>query len=1356
MKNLDFSIEGSGGMFGGGGGGDSDPNSLRSKATVKIIDLLGEGEIKGLVDGGKSIFLDDTPLLGNEGQLNFKGLTWDTRNGLPDQTYIPGFAMVEAETGVSTQVLQGVPVIRSINVPDLDALRVTVRVPALYQTDDDDGTAKRTSVQFRIEVQYNGGSWVDQFGIITIYGKCVGPYDLQKRVQLPKNPSGTSHPWNVRVTRITADSEDEKLMNDLYFASYTTILDGKFSYPNSALVAMAIDGEQFGQSVPNRRYEVFGRIIRVPVNYNPETRVYTGVWNGTFKWAWTDNPAWVFYDVLTNDRFGLGEYIDIAQVDKWSLYEIAQYCDVLVPDGYGGMEPRFTFNGVLSTQQEAYNALQSIASAFRGMAFWSSGSVMASQDRPQDPAILVTPANAVGGIFTYQSSALKARHTVAVVEWADPAARYDRAYEPVYNNEGILRYGYRETRITAVGCTSRSMAHRYGEWALLTELNETQVITYQAGMDHAGIRPGDLVAVQDPNIAMVEISGRITPGSTTTLINIDTPVTLTSGRTYTLSVILPDGSVVEKPVTITALATPLETLTLSSALPAVPLDGAIWLLAANDLKPQIFKVISIREVEPHIYEVSGTQHEEAKFDAVDYSADFDPAPVMEKPLLEPPLNLTVMESLTTTNNIPMVTLTLSWEQPKGWASPVAYTVTADTPDGHVSYGMVKSMSLVITNATQGAWTFRVCSLNVQGKPSLPAILEYTTGGWQGTSPPTVTDLHLVNATPGAEDEFYGRDVEVAWTNVFDEDTFLSDGTNPFFAYNTVKVYNQDTNDLLRTERRIQPNYTYTLDNNIKDNALHGNGPCRRVRITVSVSDVYNRTSAEEYLVAYNPPPARVVVKHVLASVGAIYCLWTRSEEADAAGALVWVQPEGTPFDPGAEPAYEGNDTVAVIAREPNQLLDVYIAIFDTFGKDGLDAAGPFTVYTSGLGFEDLDLDMQEYHDFVGDSLREAADVTNRLDLMLSQYDIAHYGDLEQIRTEIQATHNAITAEYQEDIIAYVGPGGALAGRVEELEIVTSTTLVNAINSLSVQLNEDYGFLADAITSLSGADEEGNIQTANFRMSLVSGPAGYSRIAFEARNGGLGPFRASSLFLDVPNDPDEPTRIVAKASEFIVVDDEDNILAVFGGDGKVLGARIPEIQTDMLAAGLITTAKLAAASVTANELAAGSVTADKIQAGAIKVGKIDAGAINTSSLIVDGVVITGKMAVDAVTSVWDTVNAGENPYNPQDTKTDISLNVSIPASTKVLLLASLIVYRTSGNAALNMIVRLRRNGLVLQEKLIIDDGSRSVSNFAFVDYPGAGFHTYDIQCYLNNGTGSLGPVTRGATNARSLVAMAAKR
>lgn len=549
-----IAIAGSGGGGGKGkGGGDEPANTLRSNARARIVDLISEGPIEGLVDGEKSIYYDETPIKGLDGSYNIKGVTSAQRFGTPDQTHLNNVPTVDTPVSVEVRVKQNEAApIRTIVDESADAVRVIMRIPALLKRNKKTGEIEPTSVNYAIDVRPSGGTWTEVVNQNIVNQKTSSPYQKAHYIPLPFGGA----PWDIRVRRITVDSTTTDLQNETWWEAYFILVEGKFIYPNSALVYTEVDAEKFGQQIPQRYYHVKGRKISVPVNYDPVTRVYTGIWNGTFKTAWTNNPAWIFYDLLTHDRYGLGEFIDAAKVDKWSLYQIAQYCDQLIPSGYKDvngddiMEPRFTFNGVINSREEAHSVLQSIINTWRGMAYWSLGQVFATADMPSDPVKLVSPANVIDGHFSYSGTAMKARHSVAIVQWNDPNDFYRPSYEVVINDDMLQRYGWRETEVTLRGCTSRGMAHRYGKWILDVEQNETETIEYQASWDHADVRPGSIIAVTDPNKAAVRAGGRIAlleDGNTR--VTLDGDFEPGSGATYNLMVELPDGSIDTKTIT---------------------------------------------------------------------------------------------------------------------------------------------------------------------------------------------------------------------------------------------------------------------------------------------------------------------------------------------------------------------------------------------------------------------------------------------------------------------------------------------------------------------------------------------------------------------------------------------------------------------------------------------------------------------------------------------------------------------------------------------------------------------------------------------------------------------------------------
>lgn len=602
---------GGGGGKGGGGGTRTpveSPDSLRSKAIARVLDLVSEGEVEGLVNGLQSVYLDDTPIQNADGSYNFNGVTIATRNGTQSQGYIPGFPSVENEVAVDVEIKVTQPVVRSIANLSVNAVRVRIMIPQLTYQDPSTGDLGGTSVQYAIDTQPNGGAWTEVVNQTT-NGKTTSRYERQHRVEL----TGTG-PWNIRVRRITADSTNSNLQNKTYLASYTEIVDAKLRYPNSALVALTVDSAQF-RSIPRRGYLMKLLRIKVPTNYDPVARTYSGIWDGSFKIAWSDNPAWCFYDLLTNARYGLGDYLATSQIDKWSLYKIAQYCDGQVPNGFGGYEPRFTCNMYLQTRAEAYNVLQNMASVFRGMLYWQQGSITTVQDAPEDAVYLYTNANVIDGLFTYSGSSRKARHTVALVTWNDPADNYKSKVEYVEDVEGIKRFGVVQAEVTAVGCTSRGQANRVGKWILYSERMETEILEFKTGLDGVIARPGQIIKVADQDKAGARIGGRLSAVASASSFTLDAPITMVSGATYFLSLVTPDGKVEERQL-ISSSGT-FSVVTASTAFSFTPTTQTIWVMKSSVLEPAYFRVLSVAESDKNTYAITAVAHEPSKFGAIE-------------------------------------------------------------------------------------------------------------------------------------------------------------------------------------------------------------------------------------------------------------------------------------------------------------------------------------------------------------------------------------------------------------------------------------------------------------------------------------------------------------------------------------------------------------------------------------------------------------------------------------------------------------------------------------------------------------------------------------------------------------------
>ncbi|MDR2092270.1 MAG: hypothetical protein LBP58_02985 [Azoarcus sp.] len=737
---------------GAGGGSDDDvhvpvesPDSLRSRQYARLIDAVSEGPIGGLVNGLKSVYLNDTPIESPDGTANFTGIVIESRGGTQDQTYLPGFAQVESEIAVAVKVTATNPVVRTLTNINLNAVRVTIRIPALtYQHENGDITG--TSVSIAIDLQRNGGGW-QQVVADTITGKTTSGYHREYRVALP--PGG---PWDVRVRRLTADAEKSNTQNDTYWNSYTEIIDAKLRYPMTALFGLQIDSEQF-QQIPTRGYEIYGRIISVPTNYDPATRGYDGVWDGTFKPAWTDNPAWIFYDICTNDRFGLGARLDVNQVDKWALYEIARYCDERVPDGFGGEEPRFTCNLFIQQRRQAYEFITSLASIFRGITYWSAGQITAVQDRPGDVVSQFAPANVIDGQFTYSGSSARARHTVALVTWNDPADMYRQAIEAVIDDEGVARYGIVETEVTAMGCTSRGQAHRLGKWILYSERAETETVSFKAGMDAARIYPGAIIQTLDPHRTGQRMGGRLA-AATASALTLDAPVTLRAGDNYTISVVLPSGAIQSRGILWGGEADEDVTdIALASALDDVPQQWSIWVIASQNAVPEMWRTLSVTESDtPGQVEITAISHHPDKFAAVEQGIILEPRPVSTLRTIPGPVtDLQAKTVLTSLNAAGMTTrISLGWTPPDG---AVSFVIAWRRDEDNWHKDTSAHQAYDIDNVPPGTYLIRVIAVNALGREG-PAV-EITHAVDNSATAPDVQNLRL-------EPDFIGRDVSLVW------------------------------------------------------------------------------------------------------------------------------------------------------------------------------------------------------------------------------------------------------------------------------------------------------------------------------------------------------------------------------------------------------------------------------------------------------------------------------------------------------------------------------------------------------------------------------------------------------------------
>lgn len=686
-----------------------DSDSLQSKSYAQVLDLVSEGEIEGLVNGLHSVYLDDTPLVDESGNYNFSGVSFDSRTGTQFQDPIDGFSSSESETSVGVEVKKLSPVVRTITNSSVNAVNVRISIPQLTFQDPTNGDLKGAQVSFAIEVNSAGAGWVQKAND-TIVGKCVSKYLKTYRVDLP-----TTGPHQIRVRKVTEDSTQSNLNNKIFWDSYGEVIDGKLRYPNSALMAVRVDASNF-KSIPTRAYDLKLLKIKVPTNYDPILRSYTGIWDGTWKISWTDNPAFVLYDLLTNSRYGAS--LDPNLIDKFGLYKIAKYCDEWVDDGFGGKEPRFTINCYFQTRTEAYNIIKDLTSVFRGMGFWQAGTLMTVQDSPQDPSYLFTPSNVVGGDFQYQGVSIKNRYSVALVTWNDPADMCRTKVEYVEDAAAIQRWGINQVQITALGCSSQAQAHRVGRWAIYASQNETETVTFQTGIEAANLSLGKIIKIQDPMRAGSRMSGRIS-SSTSTSLTVDQDLNLDLvGNSYVISIMMSDGTIQERAISSYSgrqffWSTPLTTTTFSQG---------VWMLSSLTVKPQLFRVVSVSE-DAGKYSIIALEHNPEKYDYIEKNLKISDRRITSLSFPpEQPSGLKITETLYQSNGEVKSKATFSWNASAGAGS---YSVSYRKKNGNTVFlGNVFSNEIEILNIDQGVFDFFVVATNSFGVESLTSSITY--------------------------------------------------------------------------------------------------------------------------------------------------------------------------------------------------------------------------------------------------------------------------------------------------------------------------------------------------------------------------------------------------------------------------------------------------------------------------------------------------------------------------------------------------------------------------------------------------------------------------------------------------------
>ncbi|MFU5171227.1 phage tail protein [Pseudomonas aeruginosa] len=710
------------------------PDSLRSVAMAKILLAVGEGEFAG-VPSERDIYLDNTPLMDPSGNLSFPNVKWEWRAGSVDQDYIPGIPAVENETSVNVELRSDTPWVRSLSNTQLSAVRLRFAWPALQQQDTN-GNIGGYRIEYAVDLATDGGAYQEVLRE-AVDGKTTTRYERSRRIDLPAATNG----WQVRVRRLTPNQNNNRIADTMLIAGYTEVIDAKLRYPNTALLYVEFSAEQFS-NIPAVTVDCRGRKVQVPSNYDPETRAYLGIWDGTMKQAWTDNPVWHTYDIVTNDRFGVGKRIKAWMVDRWEMYRISQYCDQLVPDGKGGQEPRHTCNLNLQSRAGAWELLRDLTAIYRGMAYWAQGQLKIQADIPRatDVDFAYTRANVIDGRFSYGSASERTRYSRALVSYDNPANNYDTDVAVATDKRLQRRYGDNPVEVAAIGCTRESEAQRRGKWAILTN-SQDRTITFRTGMDGAIPLPGWVIPVADALLAGREIGGRVS-AVVGRVITLDRDTQAKAGDRLLLN--LPSGKAEAR--TVQSVAG--RAVIVTTAYSETPLPELVWTLDADDLAVPLYRVMKVSQPERGVFEITALQYEPGKFSAIDTGAKLENRPISVIPIttVAPPASVTLTSHYQFDQGLAVSTMTIAWPAVEG---AVAYDVEWKKDSGNwIRLPRAGTTSVDVTGIYAGGYLARVRAVSafditsvwkssiltqLSGKTGAPpalAFLRTTSGPWK--------------------------------------------------------------------------------------------------------------------------------------------------------------------------------------------------------------------------------------------------------------------------------------------------------------------------------------------------------------------------------------------------------------------------------------------------------------------------------------------------------------------------------------------------------------------------------------------------------------------------------------------------
>lgn len=914
--------------------------------TARIVDIIAEGPCFGLANGKRSIYFDDTPLELNDGTITFPGVETFERTGTPDQDWIAGFPAVENEVSVGVTVKAGAANVVTRRVTNLNAtaVRVTIVVNGLFDQNSTTGDTNGSVLNLNIRTRRvaAGAPFID-YGQ-TIDGKTMSAYPVAYRI-----PLDGDGPWDVTVVRVTPDSTRSTLGNAFQWQSYTEIVDYKLTYSRSALVASIYNAEQTS-NIPRRSFDFKGWLCRVPTNFDGTLRTFSSdFWDGTYKIEWTDDPAWLFLQLLTHQS---GAALADSQVDKWALYEISRYASQLVPDGYGGLEPRFSANFIINTRQEAYAAINALASCFRAMTFWESGAVQVIADMPREPDIQISHSNTLNESgFDYNSPDFNSVHNAVLVSFMDKDNNYEPSVETVEEPDGIAKYGYNETEITAFACTSRGQAHRLGRWLLESEKFASEGISYKASLEHLNATPGMIAEVSDAQYAKLRIGGRI-KAATVSQIDLDDPFVIEPGVSYSLRVTLQDGNLAKS--NVTRPPGTYTTITVSPPFPSAPAPNAQWAMLASNLEPRQFKIMGVTETNPLEFDVAGLIHDPTKFARVEQGIHIARPPNTRLPnpgIIASPNNIQVTREYVSNGSNFVDSLQITWDA-SGDPYVRGYIVSYQKNDGPWTARAENPTTVeTIYGEGPGKYIIHVQAINFAGVLSRPGIWE---GNILNESPLTLlrpTGLQLDGQ--GNNTEFVGRSPKFTWRATAIRGAYPM-GEEPAAGAGyldhiwrdfEIRIYDT-TGNLVFVDHTREISYTFDFEKNY---GVPG-GPHRAFTFQVVMRDIWGNPSRTADLKVQNSPPALPLALRVTPGFEVVFIEFERPTDPDFQGTLIWMS-DKSGFEPGPQYlVYDGPDTYKSIAAPPLTTQYIRLAGYDSFSKTpaSLNITGESAVLIGGV------------------------------------------------------------------------------------------------------------------------------------------------------------------------------------------------------------------------------------------------------------------------------------------------------------------------------------------------------------------------------------------------------------------------